>query len=114
LRECLAAGTQEIAGRFYRAASRLIDIPWQIAVGSDLQHPHVEGERTTQVRFINWYIAKFYRAAQDDPVLASRFLEVANLMRQPSALFDPQIAFRVWKGNRTPARVGTVPFGRTT
>jgi len=114
LRECLAAGTQEIAGRFYRAASRLIDIPWQIAVGSDLQHPRVEGERTTQVRFINWYIAKFYRAAQDDAVLASRFLEVANLMRQPSALFDPQIAFRVWKGNRTPARVGTVPFGRTT
>jgi hypothetical protein len=47
-------------------------------------------------------------------VLASRFLEVANLMRQPSALFDPQIAFRVWKGNRAPARVATVPFGRTT
>lgn len=32
-------------------------------------------------------------------MLASRFLEVANLMRQPAALFDPQTAFRVWKGN---------------
>ena len=114
LRECLAAGTQEIAGRFLRAASQLIDIPWQIAVGSDLQHPRVEGKRTTKVRFINWYIAKLYRAAQDDAVLASRFLEVANLMRQPAALFDPQIAFRVWKGNRAPARMITIPRGRTT
>jgi 2-polyprenyl-6-methoxyphenol hydroxylase-like FAD-dependent oxidoreductase len=114
LRECLAAGTQEIAGRFFRAASQLIDIPWQIAVGSDLQHPRVEGKRTTQVRFINWYIAKLYRAAQDDAVLASRFLEVANLMRQPTALLDPQIAFRVWRRNRVPARVVTIPHGRTT
>jgi 2-polyprenyl-6-methoxyphenol hydroxylase-like FAD-dependent oxidoreductase len=114
LRECLAAGTQEIAGRFLRAASQLIDIPWQIAVGSDLQHPRVEGKRTTQVRFINWYIAKLYRAAQDDAVLASRFLEVANLMRRPAALFDPQIAFRVWKGNRAPARMIAIPRGRTT
>ena len=114
LRECLAAGTQEIAGRFFRAASQLIDIPWQIAVGSDLQHPRVEGKRTTQVRFINWYIAKLYRAAQDDAVLASRFLEVANLMRQPTALLDPQIAFRVWRRNRVPARVVTIPRGRTT
>jgi 2-polyprenyl-6-methoxyphenol hydroxylase-like FAD-dependent oxidoreductase len=114
LRECLAAGTQEIAGRFFRAASQLIDIPWQIAVGSDLQHPRVEGKRTTQVRFINWYIAKLYRAAQDDAVLASRFLEVANLMRQPTALLDPQIAFRVWRRNRASARVVTIPRGRTT
>jgi 2-polyprenyl-6-methoxyphenol hydroxylase-like FAD-dependent oxidoreductase len=114
LRECLAAGTQDIAARFLRAASGLIDIPWQIAVGSDLQHPGVEGERTTQVRFINWYIAKLYRAAQHDAVLASRFLEVANLMRQPAALFDPQIAFRVWKRNRAPARMITIPRGRTT
>ena len=114
LRECLAAGTQKIAQRFLRAANRLIDIPWQIAVGSDLQHPLVEGKRTTQVRFINWYIAKLYLAAQYDAVLANRFLEVANLMRQPTALLDPQIAFRVWKGNRALARMISVPRGRTT
>ena len=30
-------------------------------------------------------------------MLAGRFLEVENLMRQPVVLFDPQIAFRMWK-----------------
>jgi hypothetical protein len=100
LQECLAAGTHGIAERFFRVASRLIDNPWQIAVGSDLQNPRVEGKRTTQVRFINWYIAKFFQAAQYDGVLATKFLEVANLMEQPTALLSPGVALRVWKRNR--------------
>jgi 2-polyprenyl-6-methoxyphenol hydroxylase-like FAD-dependent oxidoreductase len=100
LSECLAAGDADIARRFFKAARPLIDIPWQIAVGSDLQHPKVQGKRTAQVRFINWYLAKLYHAGQRDAVLATRFLEVANLMKQPPALFDPRIALRVWQGNR--------------
>jgi hypothetical protein len=91
---------QGIAGRFFKAASALIDVPWQIAVGSDLQHPAVQGARPAQVRFINWYLEKFYRAAQRDAVLATRFLEIANLMKPPAALLEPRMALRVWKGNR--------------
>ena len=101
LRECLGAGAHGIAPRFFRKASALIDIPWQIAVGSDRQHPKVEGKRSAQVRFINWYIAKLFHAAQRD-ALATRFLEVANLTQQPPALLDPRMALRVWKGNRRP------------
>jgi len=79
LGRCLAAGAHGLARRFFREASHLIDIPWQIAVNSDLQNPMVEERRTTQVRFINWYIAQLYHAAQEDGVLATRFVEVANL-----------------------------------
>jgi 2-polyprenyl-6-methoxyphenol hydroxylase-like FAD-dependent oxidoreductase len=100
LGECLSGRGTDIAKRFFKAASRLIDIPWQIAVGSDLQHPKVQGKRSAQVRFINWYLAKLYRAGQHDAVLAMRFLEVANLMKQPPALLEPRIAMRVWQGNR--------------
>ena len=99
LQECLAAGPQGIARRFFQAASKLIDIPWQMAVGSDLQHPAVAGKRTAQLRFINWHLAKLFQAAQQDAVLATRFLEVANLMKPPPSLMAPQIALRVWKGN---------------
>jgi hypothetical protein len=55
------------------------------------------------VRFVNWYLAKFYRAAARDPVLATRFLEVANLIKKPTALMEPGIALRVWRGNRAAA-----------
>jgi 2-polyprenyl-6-methoxyphenol hydroxylase-like FAD-dependent oxidoreductase len=103
LQECLAAGSQGIARRFFQASSKLIDIPWQIAVGGDLQHPAVAGKRTAQVRFINWYLAKLFQAAQHDAVLATRFLEVANLMKPPPSLMAPHIALRVWKGSRAAA-----------
>jgi 2-polyprenyl-6-methoxyphenol hydroxylase-like FAD-dependent oxidoreductase len=94
---CLAKDSEGIGRRFFRAAGRLIDIPWQIAVGSDLQHERVEGKRTAQVRFVNWYIAKLFQSANRDPVLATKFLEVANLMKAPSTLLSPAVALRVWK-----------------
>ncbi|MBV9378965.1 MAG: monooxygenase [Alphaproteobacteria bacterium] len=99
LHECLAAGVQDLSRRFFQTAAKLVDIPWQIAVGGDLQHRAVEGKRTTQLRFVNWYLMKLFQAAQYDAVLATRFLEVANLMKPPSSLMTPQIALRVWKGN---------------
>jgi 2-polyprenyl-6-methoxyphenol hydroxylase-like FAD-dependent oxidoreductase len=99
LRQCLAAGSRGIARRFFRAVSPLINIPWQIAVGSDLQHPDVQGKRPTQVRLVNWYLEKLFRAAQRDGRLATKFLEAGNLINQPTSLMDPRIAFRVWKGN---------------
>jgi hypothetical protein len=98
LGECLTKGSDGIGRRFFRAAGRLIDNPWQIAVGSDLQHEHVEGKRRAQVRFVNWYIARLFQSANRDPVLATKFLEVANLRKAPSTLLSPAVALRVWKG----------------
>ena len=103
LQECLASRPVGIARRFFQMANKLIDIPWQIAVGSDLENPAVAGKRTAQTRFVNWYLAKLFQAAQYDAVLATRFLEVANLMKQPPSLMEPRIALRVWKGSRATA-----------
>jgi hypothetical protein len=98
LAEVLTAGSQSLAQRFFHAAAHVIDIPWQIALGSDFQNPRVEGKRTAQTRFINWYIGKLYRAAEHDAMLAAAFLEVANLTNPPSALLRPVIIRRVWAG----------------
>ena len=57
------------------------------------------------MQLINWYVAKLYRAAQNDPALATAFLEVANFIHPPEALFRPGIIWRVWKGNRAMSRV---------
>jgi 2-polyprenyl-6-methoxyphenol hydroxylase-like FAD-dependent oxidoreductase len=113
LRQCLAGGTNDLARRFFRAADRLIDNPWQIAVGSDLQHPDVKGQRPARLRFFNWYIAKLFRAAQTDIVLTTRFLEMLNLTRQPAALLEPGTVLRVWSGNRRRARDPRPPIGQS-
>jgi hypothetical protein len=53
-------------------------------------------------RFINWYIGKLHCAATRDSALATAFLQVVNLMMPPSSLLSPEIARRVWQGNRRP------------
>jgi 2-polyprenyl-6-methoxyphenol hydroxylase-like FAD-dependent oxidoreductase len=99
LEECLAGGTERLAQRFFSAAAAIIDIPWQIAVGNDLSHPMIAGKRTAMGRFLGWYIGKLHRAGAHDARLATRFLEVANLMAPPTALLAPEIALRVLRGN---------------
>jgi len=99
LQQCLRAGPNDLAQRFFKAAAKIVDIPWDIAVGNDLRHPQVKGARPPMLRFINWYIGKLHLAATRDSTLATAFLKVANLMIPPSSLLHPAIAWRVWRGN---------------
>ena len=110
LRRCLAqAGTNDLAPRFFRAAAKIVDIPWDIAVGNDLRHPEVEGARPPMLRFINWYIGALHLAATHDSALTTAFLKVVNLMNAPLSLLSPAIAWRVWRGIRKSARSASSP-----
>ncbi|MFM0145848.1 FAD-dependent oxidoreductase [Paraburkholderia sp. RL18-085-BIA-A] len=99
LQQCLRAGSNDLARRFFRAAAKIVDIPWDIAVGNDLRHPQVKGARPPMRRFINWYIGKLHLAATRDTTLATAFLKVVNLMISPRSLLSPAIVWRVWRGN---------------
>jgi 2-polyprenyl-6-methoxyphenol hydroxylase-like FAD-dependent oxidoreductase len=103
LQQCLLAGSNDLARRFFSAAAKIVDIAWDIAVGNDLRHPQVKGARPPVLRFINWYIGKLHLAATNDSTLATTFLKVVNLMIPPPSLLSPAIAWRVWRGNWRPA-----------
>ena len=105
LQQVLHKGTRELAPRFFKAAAKIVDVPWDIAVGNDLRHPQVEGPRPVMLRFINWYIGKLHVAATRDSALAAAFLRVANLMAPPPSLLSPAIAWRIWRGHRRGAAV---------
>jgi hypothetical protein len=113
LHQCLRAGSTGLARRFFAAAARIVDIPWDIAVGNDLRHPDVKGARPPAMRFINWYIGKLHLAATRDSTLATAFLKVVNLMMPPSSLFSPAVVRRVWRGNRRPAPIRSLACNRT-
>ena len=100
---CLDKGSAGLSRRFFKAMAKVVDVPWQLAVGADLAHPKVEGQRPAPVRFINWYVAKLYRAGEADSWLAERFLMVANLLRPPVSLFAPGVLWRVFRGTRPEA-----------
>jgi hypothetical protein len=97
LRDALRAGEVALHRRFFRAAAKVVDIPWQLAVGNDLALPCVPGPRPLPVRIVNAYVARLYRAAVHDPVVAAAFLKVVHLVARPESLFAPGIAWRVWR-----------------
>ncbi|MFN2497106.1 MAG: FAD-dependent monooxygenase [Pseudonocardiaceae bacterium] len=99
LRDCLRRGRDRLASRFFGGAARLIDVPWSIAVGSDLRFPEVEGARPLRLRLGNRYLSRLHVAAQHDPTIGHAFLRVANLLDRPERLIAPDIAWRVLRGN---------------
>ena len=46
--------------RWYRAVARVVDAPWQVAVGADLAYPGVAGRRTAQIRMVNSYLPRLH------------------------------------------------------
>ena len=86
------------ATRFFARAARIIDVPWEIAVGADLRFDHVAGRRTPKVRMVNRYLERLHPLAAVDPVVGRAFLRVVNLMDPPERLLAPSIAWRVLRG----------------
>lgn len=114
LRDVLRSGRDRLPQRFYAKAAKVIDVPWDIAVGADLRYPEVEGERSAKVTFLNGYVAKLHIAAPRHAAVGRAFLSVANLMAPPPKLFSPSILARVlWSGRRaTKAPVAVAALDR--
>jgi hypothetical protein len=90
---------------FHRHLARIVDAPWELAVGGDLAFPGVEGRRTPRTRLLGAYIERLHAAAATDAELAAAFLRVAALVDPPTALMAPRIALRVLgDGRRRPRR----------
>ena len=99
LREQLANGGEDLAKRFYHAAGKVIDIPWSLAVGSDLKLPETVGRRTFGSKFMGWYIARLHKLGHRDAAAAQAFLRVTQLLDEPSSLMKPKLALRVLFGH---------------
>jgi 2-polyprenyl-6-methoxyphenol hydroxylase-like FAD-dependent oxidoreductase len=110
LRRQLQRGAVPQPRRWFRDLARVVDVPWDIAVGGDLAVPGVQGRRTLRIRLVNAYIARLHAAAAHDAGLASTFVRVAGLVAPPQTLLRPQVALRVLRAGLHPA-TGTVVSG---
>ena len=101
LRDALARGDDALGRRFFKAAAKVIDVPWQIAVGGDLALPMVQGARPLPVRIVNAYLARVHRVAVRDAEVAGAFVRVIHMLARPETLFAPRVLWRVWRGSST-------------
>lgn len=69
--------------RFQRDIARLVDVPWEMAMGADLTFPGVRGRRTRKQRVLAAYISRLHAVASHDASLATTFLRVSHLVDPP-------------------------------
>ncbi|MEU4596782.1 FAD-dependent monooxygenase [Nocardia sp. NPDC023988] len=93
LRECLDA--DDLPARFYAAAADAVAVAWQLAAGSDLRNPGVEGRRTLRTWLTDVFVTRVQRVAHHDPRVARTFLRVAHLVDPPAALTAPGTLRRI-------------------
>ncbi|GAB4581521.1 MAG: FAD-binding monooxygenase [Anaerolineales bacterium] len=105
LQKLLAKNTplDALAMTFFKRAAKVIDIPWQLAVGEDFRFPTTTGSKPAGTDLINRYVVKVHRATLRDEVVGLAFLKVMNLMEPPTSLFHPRILWRVLRSK--PANV---------
>jgi 2-polyprenyl-6-methoxyphenol hydroxylase-like FAD-dependent oxidoreductase len=110
LQECLGDNRKrDLAQRFFSAAARPIRVAWELATGSDLAIPEVDGTPPLTTRIISRYIERLQIAAEQDPELSEQFFRVTGLLDAPSRLVRPSILVRVARGNLRGGRRGRLP-----
>ena len=87
----------KLATTFFKKAAKVIDIPWQLAVGEDFRFPSTTGPKPAGVDFINKYISRVHKATLKDEVVCKAFLKVMSLLEPPTSLFSPRIVWRVMR-----------------
>lgn len=90
----------QLASTFFKRAAKIIDIPWQLAVGEDFRFPETSGPKPAGTDLLNRYVAMVHRATLVDPVVCQAFAKVMNLMAPPPSLMAPGIMIRVIRANR--------------
>ena len=103
-----------VAPVFFKRAAKIIDTPWQLAVGEDFRYPQTTGPKPAGVDLLNRYVAAVHRATLVDPEVGRAFARVMNLMTPPASLMTPRIMLRVWKANRQLRRRQSQPHVSTT
>lgn len=85
----------ELAKVFFRRAAKIVDIPWQLAVGEDFRYTETTGPKPAGIDLVNKYVSRVQRATLSDEVVCKAFLNVMSLLKPPTSLFHPRIFWRV-------------------
>lgn len=96
-------GSAELATKYFERAAKVIDIPWQLAVGEDFRFAETVGHKAPGTDLINAYVNKVYETLHYDTTVYAEFLKVMNLMQPPTSLFHSKVLWRVLAGRRPAA-----------
>ena len=108
LRQTLTSGERRLSERYFKASGKIVDIAWDLAIGSDLSLPEVSGERPILISLSNAWAERILTAAEHDPYVAEVFGSVTDLLAPPTVLMRPRFVWRVARSRANKQR----PAGR--
>lgn len=86
---------------FLKRILPLINDAWGLATGEDFRHPEVEGKRPPGTAVMHKFMEAVARAGHKDVVVHATFLKIINMQVPPTALFSPNILWRVARHSLT-------------
>jgi 2-polyprenyl-6-methoxyphenol hydroxylase-like FAD-dependent oxidoreductase len=78
-----------------KAMARASAFPWQLATTEDLRFPHSALQPSLAQKFLHWYGDRLHQACLHDAKVLAVAGEVNHMLRNPAAIFRPDIAWRV-------------------
>ncbi|MGH9243078.1 MAG: NAD(P)/FAD-dependent oxidoreductase [Acidimicrobiales bacterium] len=88
---------RSFARRYFKAASRIVNVAWSTAVGSDFAYAETTGPKPAGTDLVNRYMDRVIVAAQHDDTVALRFNEVVAMVRRPESLLAPLFMLRAFR-----------------
>lgn len=90
---------------FFKQAAKVVDIPWQLAVGEDFRWQETEGAKAPGTDLINQYTARLFRMMAEDIVVYEQFMKVMNFLAPPTTLMHPRLLWRalMWREKKSSA-----------
>lgn len=76
---------------FHRKISKVIDVPWLIALIEDFRFKHTSGIKPIGLSFLQWYVEKVVFASSHNADVYGQFMKVLHLKAHPVSLFSPRI-----------------------
>jgi len=100
LRDSLSVGTDDLAQRYFRTATKKLRPIWLGNRLNDFVAIPADDWRSVPKRFLNWYMDKFMAAAATDIVLTETFVRILHLVEPASRLVHPAMLMRVIRNQR--------------
>ncbi|WP_298330947.1 hypothetical protein [Haloactinopolyspora sp.] len=102
-------GNQQVGKRLLAAARPVVRDAWDLATGSDLANPDVDGPRPLPWRLTQTYLQRLLPVAHHDPEVAAAVIRTIGMLDRPQRLMHPRTLRRVLAGGRVRRERDEVP-----
>jgi 2-polyprenyl-6-methoxyphenol hydroxylase-like FAD-dependent oxidoreductase len=86
----------QISKMAHRSFSKLLMVPWLIALVEDFQFEHTTGKKVFGLSLMQSYIKKVVLTCSTDKDVYERFINVLHLKAHPITLFLPKVLKAIW------------------